>query len=81
MRRADYQPSPDSRKCLGVLIYRQRRFLLLSTALPVLDSAQQKALRFNRSGELFACSGSGVQRRSRRRAAGRVELKNVHTAS
>ena len=57
MRRADYQPSPDSRKCLGVLIYRQRRFLLLSTALPVLDSAQQKALRFNRSGELFCMFG------------------------
>ncbi len=46
-----------------------------------LDSAQQKALRFNRSGELFACSGAGVQRRSCRRAAGRVELKNAHTAS
>ena len=35
MRRADYQPSPDSRKCLGVLIHSQRRFLLLSTALAV----------------------------------------------
>ena len=34
-RRTDYQQPPNSRKCLGVLIHRQRRFLLLSTALPV----------------------------------------------
>ena len=34
-RWTDYQTPPDSRKCLGVLIHRQRRFLLLSTALPV----------------------------------------------
>ena len=34
-RRTDYQQPPSSRKCLGVPIYRQRRFLLLSTALAV----------------------------------------------
>ena len=37
-------PSPDSRKCLGVLIHSQRRFLLLSTALAVFVCLRIKPL-------------------------------------
>ena len=43
-RRTDYQTPPDSRKCLGVLIHRQRRFLLLSTALAVFVCLRIKPL-------------------------------------
>ena len=47
-RRTAYQQPPSSRKCLGVLIHRQRRFLLLSTALSVFVLQTERSNNKNR---------------------------------
>ena len=77
-RRTDYQQPPNSRKCLGVLIHRQRRFLLLSTALSVF------VLQTERSKKSLARLVRGIftfYRRSRRRSAGREARSRLHAAS
>ena len=69
-RRTDYQQPPNSRKCLGVLIHRQRRFLLLSTALPVFAFLAECSTRPPaQAGGLVRCTGAD-ERQFRIRACG-----------